>query len=82
MLKVELVLLHTFVFGILKAMRNACRTQRKQTQQEVMFTQYTHKNEVAIEPSRKREQERSTSRTFVRLFVLGYKRERKSRRRQ
>ena len=40
-----------------------------------------NKNEVAIEFQRKRQHERSTSRTFVRLFVLDYKTARQSRRR-
>ena len=53
--------------------------QRKQTQQEAMCTQYTNKNEVATESSRKREHERFTLRTFVRLFVLDYKRARQDR---
>ena len=44
-----------------------------------MCTQYTNKNEVAIDFSRRREHERSTSRRFVRLIVLGYKRARQSR---
>ena len=33
--------------------RKITKTQRKQTQQETMCTQYTHKNEVAIEFSKK-----------------------------
>ena len=45
-----------------------------------MCTQYTNKNEVAIELSRKREHERYTSKTFVRLFVFDYKRAKQSRR--
>ena len=45
-----------------------------------MCTQYTNKNEVPIEFSRNREHERFTSRTFVRLFVLDYKKARQSRR--
>ena len=36
---------------------------------------YINNNEVAIELSRKREHERPTLRTFVRLFVLDYKRD-------
>ena len=44
-------------------------------------TQYTNKNEAAIEFSRRREHERSTSRTFVRLIVLDYKSARQSRQR-
>ena len=50
----------------------------KWTQQE--FTLYTNKNEVAIEFSRRREDERFISRTFVILIVLDYKRTRQSRR--
>ena len=38
-------------------------------QQQAMCTQYTNNNEVAIELSRKREHEHSTSRTFVRLIA-------------
>ena len=49
-------------------------TQPKRTPQEVMRTQYTNKNEVAIEYSRKREHECCTSRTFVKLFLFDYKR--------
>ena len=52
--------------------------QRKRTQQEC--TLYTNKNEVAIEFSRRREHERSTSKTFVIQIVLDYKRARQSRR--
>ena len=37
-----------------------------------MRTQYTNKNEVAIEFWRRQEHERSTSRTFVRLIALDY----------
>ena len=45
------------------------KTQRKRSQQEAMCAQYTKKKyKVAIEFSRKREQEHSTSRTFVRLL--------------
>ena len=38
----------------------------------------TSNNVVAIEFSRRREQESSTSRIFVRLFVMDYKRQRVS----
>ena len=55
--------------------------QRQRTQQEAMCTQYTNKNEVAIELLRKRKHECSTSRTFVRLFLLDYKRAKQSKRR-
>ena len=47
-------------------------------QQEVMCAQYTNKNEIAVKFSRRREHEYSTSRTFVKLFVLKYKMVRQS----
>ena len=48
---------------------------RKQMQQEAMCRQYTNKNKVAIEFSRMREHEHSTSRTFVRMLRRTIKRQ-------
>ena len=47
--------------------------------QTTKCTEYKSNNMVAIEFSRRRENEPSTPRTFVRLFVLDYKRARESR---
>ena len=49
--------------------------------QATMCTQYTTNNAVALDFSREREHEPSTSRTFVRLFALDYKGARQSRQR-
>ena len=43
-----------------------------------MYTQYTNKNEVTIEFSRKREHEHSASRTFVSLLYRAIKRQDKA----
>ena len=55
------------------------KEQRKQIQQEV--TLYTKQNEIIIDFSRNREYKRSTSRMFVILIVLNYKKARQGRQR-
>ena len=51
------------------------KKQDKQVCDRTNNNVYTNKNEFTIELSRKREHERSTLRTFVRLFVFDYKRD-------